>query len=405
MTAVFLNALGITCALGQGKQEVARNLFEASAPTGLRCTDALTAGRPLMLGVAPGFPLPGEDSAGATRPTLDDHPLALRGRNNALLRSAYVQISDAVQAAMAQYGPDRVAVVLGTSTSGIGESEQALPHKLVHGQWPAQFHYAQQEIGAPSRFIAAESGACGPAWTISTACSSSAKALASGARLLRAGIVDAVIAGGADSLCRFTIDGFSALDSVSAARCNPFSRHRNGINIGEGAALFLMTREPGPVRLAGWGETADAHHISAPEPQGRGAIAAIGQALARAGIAAADVDYVNLHGTATPQNDAMESRAVTATLGAATPVSSTKPLTGHTLGAAGAIEAGLAWISLVDNPRRQLPPHWWDGAADPDLPALAMVAPGDTAARPLQYVLSHSFAFGGSNAVLLFGAA
>lgn len=405
MTAVFLNALGITCALGLGKAEVARNLFDSSAPGGLRTTEALTTGRPLMLGVAPGFPLPGEDEATSQRPALDDHPLPLRGRNNALLRSAYQQIATEVQAAIAQYGPSRVAVILGTSTSGIGESEQALPQKLAQDRWPPQFHYAQQEIGAPSRFIAAESGACGPAWTISTACSSSAKALASGARLLRAGIVDAVIAGGADSLCRFTIDGFTALESVSAGRCNPFSRHRNGINIGEGAALFLMTRESGPVRLAGWGETADAHHISAPEPQGRGAIAAIEQALARAGIGAAEVDYVNLHGTATPQNDAMESRAVVATVGTETPVSSTKPLTGHTLGAAGAIEAGLAWISLVDNPQQHLPPHWWDGAVDPDLPALAMVAPGQTAARPLRHILSHSFAFGGSNAVLLFGAA
>lgn len=405
MTAVFLNALGITCALGQGRAQVAQNLFDDTAAAGLRMTDALTPGRPLMLGVAPGFPLPGEDETHATRPALDDHPLALHGRNNALLRSAYQQIAAEIQAALATYGRNRVAVVLGTSTSGIGESEQALPHKLAHDQWLPQFHYAQQEIGAPSRFIAAESGACGPAWTISTACSSSAKALASGARLLRAGIVDAVIAGGADSLCRFTIDGFSALESVSAARCNPFSRHRNGINIGEGAALFLMTREPGPVRLAGWGETADAHHISAPEPQGRGAIAAIEHALSRAGVTARDIDYVNLHGTATPQNDAMESRAVAATLGLHTPASSTKPLTGHTLGAAGAIEAGLAWLSLVDNPQRRLPPHWWDGAADPALPGLALVAPGDTAARTPQYVLSHSFAFGGSNVVLLFGAA
>ncbi|GGD53075.1 beta-ketoacyl-ACP synthase [Pseudoxanthomonas indica] len=405
MTTVFLNALGITCALGEGRAEVARMLFDATSPAGLRNSDALTLGRPLMLGVAPGFPLPGEDENGATRPPLDDHPLPLRGRNNALLRSAYRQIAGQVQQAMAQYGADRVAVILGTSTSGIGESEQALPHKLAHDQWPPQFHYAQQEIGAPSRFIAAESGACGPAWTISTACSSSAKALASGARLLRAGIVDAVIAGGADSLCRFTIDGFSALESVSAGRCNPFSRHRNGINIGEGAALFLMTREPGPVRLAGWGETADAHHISAPEPQGRGAIAAIEQAIARAGIGAADIGYVNLHGTATPQNDAMESRAVAATVGTSVPVSSTKPLTGHTLGAAGAIEAGLAWLTLVDNPLRRLPPHWWDGQFDPELPALTLVNPGDVAAGPLRYVLSHSFAFGGSNAVLLFGAA
>lgn len=279
-----------------------------------------------------------------------------------------------------------------------------MPFLQAHGSWPSDFHYGQLEMGAPSRFVARESGARGPAWTISTACSSSAKALASAARLLRAGMVDAVIAGGSDSLCAFTINGFSALESVSATRCNPFSRHRDGINIGEGAALFLVTREPGPVRLAGWGESSDAHHMSAPEPQGRGAIDAITQALGRAGIRPDDVGYVNLHGTATLQNDAMESRAVSATLGAAVPVSSTKPLTGHALGAAGAIEAGLCWLTMACNPPGHLPPHWWDGVADPELPPLDFVAPGARVAGPLRYALSNSFAFGGSNAALLLGA-
>lgn len=389
---VYLNHLGIVCALGRGVDAVAKALFNPEAPGGVAATEAFTPGRALAVGQVPG-----------TLPALDDVPVALRTRNNALLRAAYAQLRPAVDAAKARYGAHRVAIVVGTSTSGIGEAEQSLPRYQRAGTWPAEFHYAQQEIGAPSRFLAHESGARGPAWTLSTACSSSAKALASAARLLRAGIVDAVIAGGADSLCGFTIAGFSALDAVSAQRCNPFSAHRNGINIGEAAALFLMTREPGPVTLAGWGESSDAHHMSAPEPSGAGAIAAIEQALARAGIAADAVDYVNLHGTATPQNDAMESRAVAATVGARVPVSSTKPLTGHTLGAAGALEAGLCWLAMARNPQQRLPPHWWDGAADPELPALAFVAPGQCAGRPLQHVLSHSFAFGGSNAVLLFG--
>jgi 3-oxoacyl-[acyl-carrier-protein] synthase-1 len=211
-----------------------------------------------------------------------------------------------------------------------------------------------------------------------------------------------VVAGGADSLCRFTVAGFAALESVSAARCNPFSRNRAGINIGEGAALFLATREPGPVRLSGWGESSDAHHMSAPEPGGAGAIAAIRAALDRAQLAPSDIGYVNLHGTATPHNDAMESRAVAATLGRETPASSTKPLTGHALGAAGAIEAGLCWLSMHGNPANALPPHWWDGAADPELPPLRFVAPGERAAAPLRHALSQSFAFGGSNAALVF---
>ena len=165
--------------------------------------------------------------------------------------------------------------------------------------------------------------------------------------------------------------------------------------------MFLISREPGPVRLAGWGESSDAYHVSAPEPRGAGAIAAIEQALRRAGIGPGEVDYANLHGTATVQNDAMESLAVSAALGCTLPCSSTKPLTGHALGAAGAIEAGLCWLTLARNPQRWLPPHWWDGEADPGLPALALVAPGQRAGGPLRRVLSSSFAFGGSNAALL----
>lgn len=389
---VYLNDLGIVCALGCGQEAVADALFAADAPRGVAVGDACSPGRPLALGMVQ-----------SALPEMSGYAPPLRSRNNALLLTAFAQIRAATAAAISRYGAARVAVVVGTSTSGIGEAELAVPQRNASGHWPPEFHYAQQEIGAPSRFVALLSGARGPAWTLSTACSSSAKALASAARLLRAGIVDAVIAGGADSLCAFTVGGFSALESVSAARCNPFSRNRNGINIGEGAALFLLTHEPGPVRLAGWGETSDAHHISAPEPSGAGAAAAMRQALACAGIGADAIDYVNLHGTATPQNDAMESRAVAEVLGTATAVSSTKPLTGHALGAAGAIEAGLCWLTLARNPQALLPPHWWDGDADPALPALRFVAPGQRAAAPLRYALSHSFAFGGSNAVLLFG--
>lgn len=389
---VYLNDLGIVCALGYGQEAVADALFAADAPRGVAVGDACSPGRPLALGMVQ-----------SALPEMSGYAPPLRSRNNALLLTAFAQIRAATAAAISRYGAARVAVVVGTSTSGIGEAELAVPQRNASGHWPPEFHYAQQEIGAPSRFVALLSGARGPAWTLSTACSSSAKALASAARLLRAGIVDAVIAGGADSLCAFTVGGFSALESVSAARCNPFSRNRNGINIGEGAALFLLTHEPGPVRLAGWGETSDAHHISAPEPSGAGAAAAMRQALACAGIGADAIDYVNLHGTATPQNDAMESRAVAEVLGTATAVSSTKPLTGHALGAAGAIEAGLCWLTLARNPQALLPPHWWDGDADPALPALRFVAPGQRAAAPLRYALSHSFAFGGSNAVLLFG--
>jgi len=390
VSEIFLNQMGVVCALGDDADAVARALYDAQPPRNAP-TDAVTPGRPLVLG-----------QVLSPLPAMDDMPVQLRGRNNALLRQAYAQIAPAVAVAIERHGAQRVAVVLGTSTSGIGEAEHALRQRGLGQPWPAGFHYAQQEMGTPARFVRALSGARGPAWTVSTACSSSAKAMMSAARLLRAGIADVVIAGGADSLCRFTVEGFSALESVSAQRCNPFSRNREGINIGEGAALFLMSREAAAVRLSGWGETSDAYHLSAPDPAATGAIEAIGQALARARLQPAQIDYVNLHGTATRHNDAMESRAMQAVFATPVAASATKPLTGHTLGAAGAIEAALCWLTLAHNPGGYLPPHWWDGEADPELPALALVAPGERAARPPRHLLSHSFAFGGSNAVLAF---
>jgi 3-oxoacyl-[acyl-carrier-protein] synthase I len=389
---VFLNVLGLVCAPGAGRHQVRAALF-AGAPSGVAPSDDFAA-RTLHVGQV-------------TSPLADTEVLArpLRSRNNALLLTALADIRSEVDAAIARFGPERVGVVLGTSTSGIGESETAMVAHAAHGALPPSFHLRQQELGSPAMALSGLLGLAGPALVISTACSSSAKALASAARLLRAGVCDAVIAGGADSLCRFTVAGFSALESVSEARCNPMSVHRRGINIGEGAALFLMTREPGPVRLAGWGESSDAHHLSAPEPGGRGALAAMKAALERGGVAPADVDYVNLHGTATPLNDAMESRAVHALLGGDVPSSSTKPLTGHTLGAAGALEAAFCWLTLTDNPAGLLPPHWWDGEPDPALPALALVPADYSLGRPPRYALSNSFGFGGSNAALLLGRA
>lgn len=384
--SAFLHELGVVCALGQGAAAVREGL-SAAAPGGVALSDFFAAERPLHLGQVPG-----------RLPALDA-PEPLQSRNNALVEAALRQVRPAVDAAIALVGPARVGVVLGTSTSGIGETELAFAHRAVHGDFPRGYTYLQQELASPARYLAWRLGVTGPTAVISTACSSSARALASAARWLEAGLVDVVLAGGADSLCRFTIAGFSALDSVAAERCNPMSRNRRGINIGEGAALFLVSREPGVVRLAGWGETSDAHHLSAPEPTGRGAADAMRQALARAGLAREAVEYVNLHGTATPQNDAMESRAVDAVLGREVPCSSTKPLTGHTLGAAGAVEAALAWLTLRDDGR--LPPHWFDGEREDGLPALHLVAPGERLAAAPRAVLSTSFAFGGNNAALV----
>ena len=392
MTAsVYLQALGLSCSLGADAERVRAALL-SDKPTPLPLSDHHSPGRPLPLGLAADEP-----------PALPrELPAPLASRTNALVAQTLPALRPAVEAARERFGPGRVAVVVGSSTAGVLEGEAAARQHLAGPGWAAGYHNGPQEMGSPARYVAHALGLSGPAYAISTACSSGAKALASAARLLRAGLADAVVCGGADALCGLTVAGFSALESVSAQVCNPLSANRDGINLGEGAALFLLTREPGPVRLAGWGETSDAHHMSAPDPTGRGAADAMRQALARAGVAPGVVDYINLHGTATPHNDAMESRAVAELFGLGVPVSSTKPLTGHTLAAAGALEAAFAWLTLVDNPAGCLPPHWWDGARDEALPEVSVVMPGERATRAPQWVLSNSFAFGGSNATLLF---
>lgn len=397
MQNFYLNACGIICALGDGLDAIKARLY--AGQSGLALTDKWSPGRALPLGCV-------EAALGP----LEHLPPQHRSRNNALALAALAQIRPAVDAAIARYGADRVGVVIGTSTSGIGETEAAIRQHAATGALPAEFHYGAQEMGSPAALLARELGLAGPAYVHSSACSSSAKALASAARLIKMGVCDAVVTGGVDTLCAFTVAGFTALESVSSAQCNPMSANRSGINIGEGAALFLMTGEGDGagdgVALLGWGESSDGHHMSAPDPGGEGARLAITQALKRAGIAAADVDYINLHGTATRQNDAMEAGVIAALFGLAVPASSTKPFTGHALGAAAAIEAALCWLVLQDdNAEGRLPPHLWDGAADPALPALNLVRPGGALGRPVRHVLSTSFAFGGANAALLLGRA
>jgi 3-oxoacyl-[acyl-carrier-protein] synthase-1 len=391
--SIYLNEMGLVCALGADKASVRSGLF-ADKPSGVEANASVVSGSELFLGTV-------------TAPLVDVGvlPPSLQSRNNALLLTALQQIRGAVDAAIARYGAHRVAVVVGTSTAGIGEAQAAIEQYWATQALPTAFHFSQQEMGSPAMALNALLGLSGPVIGISTACSSSAKALASAARLLNADMADAVIAGGMDSMCHFTVAGFSALEAVSAARCNPLSRNRNGINIGEGGALFLMTRDAGDVRLAGWGESSDAHHISAPAPRGTGALAAMRAALTRAGLQPADIDYINLHGTATRQNDTAECIAVNELFPDGVAVSSTKPLTGHTLGGAGALEAALCWLTLQDNAQGYLPPHWWDGAVDPELPPLTIVQSGQSLGRAPQFLLSNSFAFGGSNASLVLARA
>lgn len=378
---VYLHNYGLTSALGIGKEAHSLGLWdEAASP--LTVTDDYSPGRCLPVG-----------RVSAPLPDTGDWAQHERSRNNQLLWSAWQQVADDWQRLSAGQDMNRVAVIIGTSTSGIGESEAC----FTPGQTRAP-DYAKQQIAAPAAFLARKLGITGPVYTLSTACTSGAKALASGRRLLNAGLVDWVIAGGADALCALTVRGFSALEAIASDPCNPFSRNRQGINIGEAAAVFIMSREPGPWMLQGVGESSDAHHISAPEPDGRGAEAALRAALVDAQLAPSAVGYVNLHGTATALNDKMEALALTRVLGQV-PASSTKPFTGHTLGAAGALEAAICLLALASG---RLPPQRWDGEADPDLPPVQLVAdnqqrlPGDK-----RVVMSNSFAFGGNNIALV----
>lgn len=372
----------LVCSLGKDLATVADALFNGRP--GLVYDDAFTPGRPLPLGQVSSLP-----DAGCL-------PVTHRSRNNQLLAAAIEQLEPTLDAFRQRHPQACIGVVLGTSTSGIAETELALKQRQQHGDWPTDFHYQRQEIGSPARFVAERLGlSSGPVYTLSTACTSSARALASAKRLLASGACDAVIAGGADSFCRLTVNGFASLEALSDSPCQPFSANRDGINLGEAAALFLVTPETGGIQLSGYGETSDAYHISAPRPDGSGAVAAMQQALDMARLPSSAIDYLNLHGTATRQNDSMEALAVSHLFGNTVPCSSTKALTGHTLGACGALETAFCWMALDAN---RIPPHIHDGQLDPELPELNYAT---TLNRGCTRALSNSFAFGGNNIALL----
>lgn len=325
-------------------------------------------------------------------------------RNHRLAQFALDQddFAAAVGEAARRYGPERVAVLAATTTSGIRETERAYERREPDGALPADFRFdTVHSLSALGDFVAHYLGVEGPRYTLSTACSSSAKVFASAARLIAAGIVDAAVVGGVDSLCRNTLYGFNALELVSKSPCRPCDRDRDGISIGEGAAFALLERAnaaPAGLRLAGYGESSDAHHMSAPHPEGRGATAAMKAALAVAGLAPADIGYVNLHGTASVVNDRIEDRAVHGLFGSSTPCSSTKGWTGHTLGAAGAVEAAIVCLCLEND---LVPGSLNTTNVDPAFGAHVLL---DNQQRELRHAMSNSLGFGGNNCSLIFGA-
>jgi 3-oxoacyl-[acyl-carrier-protein] synthase I len=306
-----------------------------------------------------------------------------------------------VRAARARWGAHRVAVLLGTSTAGLLETELAYRHRGPAGELPPEVHYREcQNTYALGAFVSAAFGLRGPSWVVSTACSSSAKVFGNAARLIDAGLADAAVVGGVDSLCLTTLYGFNALELLSPEVCRPWDAERRGLSIGEGAAFALLERDA-PAR-AGWllgiGESNDGYHMSTPHPEGTGAVSARRAALADAALASADIGYVNLHGTATPSNDAAEDHAVGAVFGDETPCSSTKGATGHTLGAAGGVEAVIALLALQHG---LLPAGLHVREIDP---ALHLNYLRENREQRVRAVLSNSFGFGGTNASLVLGA-
>ena len=328
-------------------------------------------------------------------------------RNNRLAELALQQddFLAAVQTAVNRHGAARIGVLLGTSTSGILQTELAYRHRDAQGALPPDFHYAQtHNTHSLAAYVRARLGLRGPAMVVSSACSSSAKVFASAQRMIAAGLIDGAVVGGVDSLCLTTLYGFNALELLSTEPCRPFDAQRRGLSIGEAAAFVLLEAAPArptddAVLLLGAGESSDAFHMSSPHPDGLGARLAMQAALAQAGLQPEAIDYINLHGTATPSNDSAEGRAVSALFGASVPCSSTKGATGHTLGAAGGVEAVFALLALRHG---LLPGGVGTAALDPAITGQAgLDYLLQTRAGSPRRVLSNSFGFGGTNCSLV----
>jgi 3-oxoacyl-(acyl-carrier-protein) synthase len=389
---IRIRAYAAVNALGRGVAATLKALFDETS--GLRPCDFQDADIPTWIGRVGG---------------LEDEPItgALAEydcRNNRLARLGLIadDFERAVANARDRKGANRIGVFIGTSTSGIQQTEDAYRRRdPISGQLPPDFNYrCTHNVFSVADFTRRFLRLDGPALAVSTACSSSAKVFATAARHLSVGSCDAVVVGGVDSLCLTTLYGFRALELTSPDPCRPWDADRNGLSLGEAAGFALLERADAAddgIVLLGYGESSDAYHMTAAHPEGAGAAAAMQAALDRAGVAAMDVDYINLHGTATPSNDSAEDKAVMRVFGAGVPCSSTKGWTGHTLGAAGITEAIISFLCLEHG---FIPATLNTRRRDPDLTAQLVL---ESSRRSLRRVLSNSFGFGGTNCSLLFG--
>jgi 3-oxoacyl-[acyl-carrier-protein] synthase-1 len=440
MTPISITHYTLTSALGHGKSATRDALL--AGRSGLRTNDFADAPLDTFIGRV----------EGVEAVSLPEQLARFDCRNNRLAQLALEQdgFRAAVAAAREKHGARRIAVILGTSTSGIQETEHAYRRRdPASGALPADFDFsATQSMNSVAEFVRHTLDLSGPSFVISTACSSSAKVFASAARLIHTGLCDAAVVGGVDSLCAMTLYGFNSLQLVSPEPCRPCDQERKGISIGEGAGFFLLERGPRPpfdyaqgtfncaqgalpdfgklspaersnrclspglsiaeieaegrqgdipLALLGYGESSDAYHMSTPHPEGLGAALAMQQALAAANLQPGEIDYINMHGTSSRSNDSAEDQGMQRVFGNATPCSSTKGATGHTLGAAGAVEAAIACICLESG---LIPGSCNTRILDPELGSAIQLQP---VSRSLRHVMSNSFGFGGNNCSLIFG--
>lgn len=377
---VTLTDLGFVCALGNNKEDIVRNAARGEAP-----------------GVCAVY----DDVPNKTIPffqVLDVNSKYMRCYD--LLDRAVEQINDSIIELKNKYSSSELGIVLGCSNTGIHEAQLNIMEWLKTGDCPQEFSFDKIELGSPAIYLQKKLDISGPAYVVSTACSSSAKAFQTARNLIKNKVCKAVIVGGVDSRCMFAHNGFYGLSALSDNVTNPFSANRSGITLGEGAALFIMQENVPGIQLLGIGETTDAYDLTSPDPTGNGAFKSMQQALSEAELDMKDINYINMHGTGTEANDAMEGTAINNLFGNSTLCASTKQLTGHTLGASGAIEIALSWLMIKNN---FIIPHKFDGVYDDRIPKINLATGKENI--KINNILSNSFAFGGSNVSVILGDA
>ena len=393
---IFLSAPALVCCAGRNGSELYESCLKGYqgglSPLEIPGCGTYPAG--IIRGELPEWAFP------AAASSLEPAAYAGRTKLFRIMNAALEQLTPAVEKALSAYGSERIGICFGSCDNGSEASLMAHNALFEKNSFPEDYRLRFQSASFPVEMIARAFGISGPAFTVATACASGASAIMRGVEMIRSGLCDAVIAGGADLVSQTVFTGFHALEAVSDELTNPFSKNRKGINLGEGAAFFLLdSRELSCVEFLGGGESADAYHMTAPGVDGSGPARAMEAALLDSSVGREGIGYINLHGTGTDLNDKAEALAMKTVFGTAPPASSTKPVTGHTLGAAGALEAAICWMTLAE--RRGLPVHCWDGVLDEDVPFTPAAAGMDSPSA----CMSNSFAFGGCNVSLILGSA